>query len=146
MATDAQPGVVVQQNRVAVRRGAGDRKAAAGRRQTGHRRCARRRRLRNKSRQPACPRSSAKLALLEYPHDVIRHHMKTLADNLSHRLREGQFVERADGVFVAEGAELGQYLVTDSRQGPIVHRRATRRSGRYSLSQRAGLHRAPRHG
>jgi glucose-1-phosphate thymidylyltransferase len=62
----------------------------------------------------------ADLPLFEYPHDVIRHHPATLAANLQHRLANGTYAELADGVFAAPGATLGQYAVTDTRNGPIV--------------------------
>lgn len=60
------------------------------------------------------------LPLFDYPHDIIRHHLKIFAANLKKRLAEGSYRETADGVFVAEGAQLGQYVVSDTRHGPIV--------------------------
>lgn len=67
------------------------------------------------------PRLDApRLPLFDYPHDVIRHHLTTLADNLQRRLAAGGYREIADGVFAADGAEIGQYVVTDTRGGPIV--------------------------
>lgn len=62
----------------------------------------------------------AELPLLEYPHDVIRNHTKILADNLTHRIEQGNYQEVADGVFAASGATLGQYVISDTREGPIV--------------------------
>ncbi|HEX5443753.1 MAG TPA: putative sugar nucleotidyl transferase [Pirellulales bacterium] len=61
-----------------------------------------------------------RLPLFDYPHDVIRHHLMTLADNLQWRLAIGGYREIADGVFAAEGAEIGQYVVTDTKGGPIL--------------------------
>lgn len=60
------------------------------------------------------------LPLFEYPHDIVRHHLTTLQANLEQRLARGEYREVAQGVFTAPGAELGQYVVTDTRQGPIV--------------------------
>ncbi|MEE8452248.1 MAG: putative sugar nucleotidyl transferase [Thermoguttaceae bacterium] len=60
------------------------------------------------------------LPLLDYPHDVIRHHRAALAENLEDRLATGNYREIADGVFAAPGAALGQYVVTDAADGPIV--------------------------
>ena len=60
------------------------------------------------------------LPLFDYPHDVIRHHLKILAPNLKRRLAAGGYREIADGVFVAEAAQLGQHTVCDTRKGPIV--------------------------
>ncbi|HEX7376672.1 MAG TPA: putative sugar nucleotidyl transferase [Pirellulales bacterium] len=67
------------------------------------------------------PRLDApRLPLFDYPHDIIRHHLLSLPDNLTHRLAGGRFREIADGVFAAEGARLGQHVVTNTAQGPIV--------------------------
>lgn len=63
---------------------------------------------------------AGRLPLFDYPHDVIRHHLTTLAGNLERRLAAGGYREIAEGVFAAEGAELGQYTVTDTRGGPIL--------------------------
>ena len=63
---------------------------------------------------------SADVPLFEYPHDVIRHHLTTLAANLEYRIAHGGYTQLADGVFAAPDAELGQYAVTDTRGGPIV--------------------------
>jgi glucose-1-phosphate thymidylyltransferase len=66
------------------------------------------------------PVLEAELPLFEYPHDIIRHHLATLAANLEDRLAKGSYRQLADGVFVAPDAQLGQYAVTDTRNGPIV--------------------------
>ena len=66
------------------------------------------------------PAETAKLPLLAYPHDVVRHNLAIFEQNLAHRIRVGQYQEIADGVFAADGATLGQYAVTDTSRGPIV--------------------------
>ncbi len=66
------------------------------------------------------PPLEAKLPLFEYAHDIIRHHLTTLAGNLDHRIAGGRYEQLADGVFAAPDAALGQYVVTDTRSGPIV--------------------------
>lgn len=66
------------------------------------------------------PTHSTQLPLFEYPHDIVRHHLTTLAANLEHRLATGAYQQLADGVFAAAGAKLGQYVVTDTSRGPIV--------------------------
>jgi glucose-1-phosphate thymidylyltransferase len=66
------------------------------------------------------PRVEADLPLLCWPHDVVQWNMQVLAENLTQRLSTGDYREVADGVFVAEGATLGQYVVTDATAGPIV--------------------------
>lgn len=60
------------------------------------------------------------LPLLEYPHEIVKHHLSTLPANLEHRLAHGNYEQVADGVFLAPGARLGQYVVTETRNGPIV--------------------------
>lgn len=66
------------------------------------------------------PPVEAELPLFEYPHDVIRYNMQTLAESLEHRLSRGGYQEIAEGVFTADGATLGKYAVTNSRNGPIL--------------------------
>lgn len=61
-----------------------------------------------------------KLPLLEYPHDVVRYNLETFGVNLDYRLESGEYREVADGVFAAEAAELGDYIVSDTREGPIL--------------------------
>jgi len=60
------------------------------------------------------------LPIFAYPHDVVRHHLAILSDNLRHRLQTASYREISDGVFAAEGATLGQHVVADTRKGPIV--------------------------
>jgi glucose-1-phosphate thymidylyltransferase len=61
-----------------------------------------------------------KLPLFDYPHDIIRHHLRILSQNLERRLTTDGHREVADGVFLADGAKLGEHVVTDTRKGPIV--------------------------
>lgn len=61
-----------------------------------------------------------RLPLIDYPHDIIRHHLTTLASNLARRLASGKYREIAEGVFAADGAQFGQYIVTETRSGPLV--------------------------
>ena len=60
------------------------------------------------------------LAILDYPHDLIRHNLQAMESNLAYRLKSGRFREIADGVFAAEGAALGQHVVSDTSKGPIL--------------------------
>jgi glucose-1-phosphate thymidylyltransferase len=67
------------------------------------------------------PASGVRLwPMLEYPHDIVRYHLTTLGTNLADRLKQGMFEQRADGMFVAAGAKLGEYLVVDTSRGPVV--------------------------
>ncbi|HVA46174.1 MAG TPA: putative sugar nucleotidyl transferase [Pirellulales bacterium] len=67
------------------------------------------------------PRLDApRLALLDYPHDIIRHHLLTFPGNLAHRLASGRFQEVTEGVFLAKDAQLAKHVVTNTESGPIV--------------------------
>ncbi|HEV3021957.1 MAG TPA: putative sugar nucleotidyl transferase [Pirellulales bacterium] len=63
---------------------------------------------------------SPRLALFDYPHDIVRHHLTILPANLEHRLSQGGYREAQPGVFVAEGALLGEHVVAHTQEGPIV--------------------------
>lgn len=87
------------------------------------------------------PKLSVDLPLLEYPHDVLRHHLACCREDLEYRIRTGPpqsyptvggqrknhppttqagYREVRDGVFVAENVSLGEHLVVDTKNGPIV--------------------------
>jgi UDP-N-acetylglucosamine diphosphorylase/glucosamine-1-phosphate N-acetyltransferase len=66
------------------------------------------------------PAADARLPVFEYPHDVVRHNLTIIGDNLAHRLESGEYREIADGVFGAAGATLGQYCVVDATSGPVL--------------------------
>ncbi|HUT09476.1 MAG TPA: putative sugar nucleotidyl transferase [Thermoguttaceae bacterium] len=66
------------------------------------------------------PAAEIDLPLIEYPHDVIRHHRAALEENLQDRIARGGYREIADGVFAASGASLGPYVVTDTGEGPVL--------------------------
>jgi UDP-N-acetylglucosamine diphosphorylase/glucosamine-1-phosphate N-acetyltransferase len=59
------------------------------------------------------------LPLLEYPHDLLRHHLASCRENLEHRIKAG-YREIRDGLFVAENVTLGDHLVVDTKNGPVV--------------------------
>jgi len=69
---------------------------------------------------PSLDPLSANLPLLEYPHDIIRHHLQIAGESLTHRIAEGDHREIADGVFATGDAHLDQFVVTDTRNGPIL--------------------------
>lgn len=75
------------------------------------------------------------LELFDYPHDVVRSHVEIFNSNLEYRIQHtvpaqtgrssarwtnGKWTEIRDGVFVGENVRLGDYLVTDTTQGPIL--------------------------
>jgi glucose-1-phosphate thymidylyltransferase len=66
------------------------------------------------------PPLAADLPLLEYPHDLLKHHLVCCRENLEHRVQQGGYKEVRDGLFVAENVALGEHLVADAKNGPIV--------------------------
>jgi UDP-N-acetylglucosamine diphosphorylase / glucose-1-phosphate thymidylyltransferase / UDP-N-acetylgalactosamine diphosphorylase / glucosamine-1-phosphate N-acetyltransferase / galactosamine-1-phosphate N-acetyltransferase len=60
------------------------------------------------------------LPLLGYPHEVIHASTQIIRSNLEYRLAHGTYREVADGVFLADGAKLGDCVSTNTRDGPIV--------------------------
>ena len=66
------------------------------------------------------PAVELELPFFEYPHDIVRYHQAALRTNLEHRLERGEFTQLADGVFVAQGVQFGDYVVTDTQAGPIL--------------------------
>ena len=60
------------------------------------------------------------LVLLDYPHSVIARHQAMFTANLEYRIRSEPFQEVTPGVFAKSGATLGQYVVSDTRCGPIL--------------------------
>lgn len=64
--------------------------------------------------------ASPSLPLLVEPHDVIAANMKIIGGNLAYRLTTQAYEQQDDGVFLATGARLGEYVITDTTQGPIL--------------------------
>lgn len=62
----------------------------------------------------------AALPLLDYAHDLIRYHQQILADNLADWIAADHFQQTPDGVFLAPGAALAPYVITDTTAGPVV--------------------------
>lgn len=60
------------------------------------------------------------LQLMTYPHEVISANMRIINESLQHRILSGQYKQLKDGVFVAPGARLGEYVLTETQNGPIV--------------------------
>ncbi len=63
---------------------------------------------------------ATELPLLNFPHEIIRWNVECFVDNLRHRIDSGHYREVAKDVFVGEGATLGEFIVTDTKAGPIV--------------------------
>lgn len=60
------------------------------------------------------------LRLMTFPHEVIAANMQHIGDNLQFRISGGQYQQHADGLFLADGAKLDQFVITDTTKGPIV--------------------------
>jgi UDP-N-acetylglucosamine diphosphorylase / glucose-1-phosphate thymidylyltransferase / UDP-N-acetylgalactosamine diphosphorylase / glucosamine-1-phosphate N-acetyltransferase / galactosamine-1-phosphate N-acetyltransferase len=58
--------------------------------------------------------------LLDHAHDIVRHHLSIMQENLAEKVAGGGYREIADGVFAKPGVELGPLVATDTSQGSIV--------------------------
>jgi len=63
---------------------------------------------------------ATELPLIEYPHEVIRHHQKIMAENLEDRLRQGNYREVSDGLFTGGEVSVHPSVVVETRGGPIL--------------------------
>jgi UDP-N-acetylglucosamine diphosphorylase / glucose-1-phosphate thymidylyltransferase / UDP-N-acetylgalactosamine diphosphorylase / glucosamine-1-phosphate N-acetyltransferase / galactosamine-1-phosphate N-acetyltransferase len=61
-----------------------------------------------------------KMEVVRWPHEIIAHHMALLGNNLEYRLKQGGYEQLQDGLFVAPGVKLGDYLAVETKAGPIV--------------------------
>lgn len=68
----------------------------------------------------ALPSLDYSLPLMSYPHEVIAANMRVIRENLEHRIASGAYQQQQDGVFVAPGAKLGQFVLTETHDGPII--------------------------
>ena len=66
------------------------------------------------------PASPFQLPIFQRPHDLVYYHLNCFAENQSYRLAQGEYKEIQDGVFVAPEVKLGDYLVANSSNGPII--------------------------
>lgn len=62
----------------------------------------------------------ANLKLMTFPHEVIAANMQFIGENLQYRIQSNSYCQQADGVFLAEGAKLDQFVITDTSKGPII--------------------------
>ncbi|MCC6508955.1 MAG: glucose-1-phosphate thymidylyltransferase [Pirellulaceae bacterium] len=66
------------------------------------------------------PQLTAPLGLMSYPHEVIAANMRVFAENMQLRIESRRYQQSEDGVFLADDVQLGQYLLFDTKSGPIV--------------------------
>lgn len=60
------------------------------------------------------------LELFDFPHDVIRFNQKIFDENLAFRLSGDRYREIADGVFVSGSVTISDFVVTNTKAGPIL--------------------------
>jgi UDP-N-acetylglucosamine diphosphorylase / glucose-1-phosphate thymidylyltransferase / UDP-N-acetylgalactosamine diphosphorylase / glucosamine-1-phosphate N-acetyltransferase / galactosamine-1-phosphate N-acetyltransferase len=66
------------------------------------------------------PRLDITLPTFAVPHEVISRNMEILSGNLDYRTKMDGWTQLQDGVFVAEKVDIGNYVVFDTTNGPIV--------------------------
>jgi len=66
------------------------------------------------------PQHTENISLFQWPHDVVAWHMRLMPENMQIRLREDDYTQLQDGVFVASGATIGPHAVIDTSDGPIL--------------------------
>ncbi len=66
------------------------------------------------------PRLTASLTLMSYPHEVIAANMRVFAENMQMRIDSAAYRQTEDGVFLASDAQIGAYIVFDTKAGPII--------------------------
>lgn len=64
--------------------------------------------------------SEGSLPMVQHAHEVIAANMNIINGNLEHRIASEDFTQHADGVFMAADAKLGEYVITDTSNGPIL--------------------------
>ncbi len=60
------------------------------------------------------------LDLFDFPHDVIRFNQRIFDENLAFRLSGDRYREIADGVFVSGSVTISDFVVTNTKAGPIL--------------------------
>lgn len=66
------------------------------------------------------PSDERSLQLFHFPHDVIAANMKEMKTSLERRISLGTYQQLADGVFIGQGVKLGEHLLFETQNGPIV--------------------------
>lgn len=63
---------------------------------------------------------SAEIPLFEYPHDVVRYHLKHVKENLEFRAAQSGYSQIEEGVYVGAGVSLARHVVCDTKAGPVI--------------------------
>lgn len=64
--------------------------------------------------------SAHNLATFMVPHEVIATNMKSINASLEARIAENRWQQLKDGVFVGKDVKLGEYLLFETKSGPII--------------------------
>ncbi|MDA7880648.1 glucose-1-phosphate thymidylyltransferase, partial [Mariniblastus sp.] len=70
--------------------------------------------------RPNCEITEDDLSLLDYPHEIINQNIQSFQGNLAHRIAHGNYTEKYANVFVADGVQIVDPVLFDSKPGPIV--------------------------
>jgi len=70
--------------------------------------------------RPSCEIIEDDLSLFDYPHEIIDQNIQSFQDNLAHRIAHGNYTEKHENVFVADGVQIIDPVLFDSKPGPIV--------------------------
>ncbi len=70
--------------------------------------------------RPNCEITEDDLSLLDYPHEIINQNIQSFQGNLAHRISHGNYTEKYENVFVADGVQIVDPVLFDSKPGPIV--------------------------
>jgi UDP-N-acetylglucosamine diphosphorylase/glucosamine-1-phosphate N-acetyltransferase len=66
------------------------------------------------------PQSERVVETFKWPNDIVYHHMRNMDEAMQWRIENGDYTQLQDGVFVSDGAIIGQYPVIDTSKGPII--------------------------
>lgn len=66
------------------------------------------------------PEEKIELGLMEYPHQVVGANLDSFDENMNFRINRGDYREIAEGVFVSGQVTVSDFVVTNTKSGPIV--------------------------
>jgi len=72
------------------------------------------------------PRRELAVPLLEHPHQIIQCHLDGLAENLGHRIEQGDYTQPVSGVYLGPEATLDPSATVDTSAGCILLERGTK--------------------
>jgi len=56
----------------------------------------------------------------KWPNEIVYQHMRIMDEAMQWRIDHGNYTQLQDGVFISDGATIGQYPVIDTSKGPII--------------------------